>query len=209
MIDLIASPQRAALLLLALGLAAGARAADWVGASTCQACHPRAYEIWQAGPHAHAAQTLTLVQRHEASCTHCHAPELAVTQGKASEAAREARSRPTGREGLGIGCESCHGPGEHYSPAYVMRDPELARAVGLQDPGERSCKACHTAGSPGLTPFDFASKVKLIDHWTAERTVPVGDAAPKPEEGALSSPRAEAAAPPKNRTDKSAPKGAP
>jgi hypothetical protein len=67
---------------------------------------------------------------------------------------------------LGIGCEACHGAGQYYSPVYVMRDAELARGVGLVDPGQKSCLVCHTADAPSLTPFDFAAKVKLIDHWS-------------------------------------------
>jgi hypothetical protein len=51
-----------------------------------------------------------------------------------------------------------------------MRDSELSRAVGLLDPGQKSCLVCHSAEAPSLTPFDFAAKVKLIDHWSQERS---------------------------------------
>jgi hypothetical protein len=51
-----------------------------------------------------------------------------------------------------------------------MKDPELARLVGLLDPGERSCRSCHDPSSPSLLPFDFASKLKAMDHWSAART---------------------------------------
>ena len=60
-----------------------------------------------------------------------------------------------------------------------MRAPETAsgqcraeegpREVGLVDPAEKSCRACHDAASPSLKPFDFAAKLKAIDHWTIER----------------------------------------
>lgn len=143
---------------------APALAADWVGAKTCKVCHAQAYESWAADPHAHAADSLTEAQRRQPSCLQCHAPELALRAGSA------AAGRTTTADQLhGIGCESCHGAGQYYSPDYVMRDPELARAVGLLDPGEHSCKACHLAGSPSLSSFEFAAKIKLIDHWTAER----------------------------------------
>ncbi|MHB8419787.1 MAG: multiheme c-type cytochrome [Myxococcales bacterium] len=154
---------RALLAGLALLLPAAALAADFVGVQTCKACHAKAYEIWAAGPHAHAAASLTPAQREQPSCTQCHAPELTLRAG--GPRGRE----PTQEQLEGITCESCHGAGQHYSPSYVMRDAELARAVGLADPGERSCKGCHLEGSPGLSPFDFATKVKVIDHWTAER----------------------------------------
>lgn len=150
------------LLLLAWLVPTTALAADPVGVQTCRACHAKAWEVWAAGPHAHAASSLTEAQRRDPACTRCHAPEL----GELSESGRE----PTEEQKQGITCEACHGAGQYYSPAYVMRDPELARAVGLADPGERSCRGCHLAGSsPGLTPFDLKEKVKLIDHWTVER----------------------------------------
>jgi hypothetical protein len=50
-----------------------------------------------------------------------------------------------------------------------MKDPELARLVGLQDPSEKSCRSCHEPSSPSLRPFQFADKLKAMDHWTAER----------------------------------------
>ncbi len=67
-----------------------------------------------------------------------------------------------------------------------MRDAELARAVGLADPGERSCRGCHLEGSsPSLAPFDLKEKVKLIDHWTAEREARKAHAtAAQPDRGA-------------------------
>jgi hypothetical protein len=50
-----------------------------------------------------------------------------------------------------------------------MKDSELSRAVGLEDPGEKSCRACHDASSPSLKAFEFKEKVKEIDHWSADR----------------------------------------
>jgi hypothetical protein len=50
-----------------------------------------------------------------------------------------------------------------------MKDAELARLVGLLDPSEKNCRTCHDASSPSLMPFDFVEKLKLIDHWSAER----------------------------------------
>jgi hypothetical protein len=45
-----------------------------------------------------------------------------------------------------------------------MKDKELARAVGLVDPVEVHCRACHTEGTPSIRPFDFARMWKEIDH---------------------------------------------
>ena len=62
-----------------------------------------------------------------------------------------------------------HGGWQYYAAQYVMKDPELVRLVGLLDPSEKGCRSCHDASSPSLKPFDFVEKLKLIDHWTAER----------------------------------------
>ena len=68
-----------------------------------------------------------------------------------------------------MSCETCHGAGQYYVPAYVMKDPELARLVGLLDPGERSCRSCHDPSSPSLRPFEFTTKLKAMDHWSSGR----------------------------------------
>ena len=140
------------LLALALLLAAPAAAlgAEHIGAETCKVCHPAAYEAWKEGPHARALEGLPEARRKDARCTVCHGPDLE----KGSSA---------------VSCETCHGPGRLYAHAHVMRDRELARAVGLLDPGEKTCLGCHTESTPSLARFDHARKLPLIDHWTADR----------------------------------------
>jgi len=129
-------------------LAHAQAAAGYVGSQACKTCHEEAYETWKAGPHARATASLTGKAAQDGRCLSCHAPQ----QSKNVAA---------------VGCEICHGPGQFYAPSYVMRDAELSRAVGLQDPDEKSCRVCHDASSPSLEPFDFKSKLPLIDHWTA------------------------------------------
>ena len=145
MLDLL----RAAL-VCALALPAAALAGERVGPETCKACHPAAYARWRAGPHARARESLPEKSRDDRRCLSCHAPDAA--------------------EGIsGVSCEACHGPGALYAASYVMRDPELSRALGLVDPGERSCAACHTDSTPSLERFDAKRKLPLIEHWVDER----------------------------------------
>jgi hypothetical protein len=134
-------------LVAAVALPAPSRAADRVGPETCKACHPAAYESWRASPHARARESLPERSRGDRRCLSCHAPDL--------------------EDGIsaGVSCEACHGPGRIYSAPYVMRDPELARAVGLADPGERACAGCHTESTPSLVRFEYARKLPLIKHW--------------------------------------------
>ena len=138
-----------ALSFLAL-LPTRASGADPIGAENCKACHPAAYEAWKDSQHAKASSSLSPKQQKDARCLSCHSPDQAkgVTD---------------------VGCETCHGGGQFYSPRYVMKDAELSRAVGLIDPSEKMCLKCHDANAPSLSPFKFADKLKLIDHWSTER----------------------------------------
>jgi hypothetical protein len=137
-------------LLLGLLLlpAAAASAADFLGPESCKGCHPEAYTIWQQNKHARAADDLTAEQAKDARCVSCHAPDQ-----KAQQVSH-------------VTCETCHGGGQYYSPTHVMKDPELSRLVGLLDPGEKQCRSCHDASTPSLTPFDFKTALKAIDHWS-------------------------------------------
>jgi hypothetical protein len=136
----------AAVLGLAAITARALASGDTVGPETCKACHPAAYEAWRASAHARARDSLPERQRNDPRCLSCHAPQL--------------------EDGLaGVTCEACHGPGRLYSARYVMRDAELARAVGLVEPTERSCLACHTDSTPSLERFEHAKKLPLIRHW--------------------------------------------
>jgi hypothetical protein len=133
------------LAIAALAAPALAPGGDLVGPETCKACHPAAYASWREGPHARALESLPERSRGDRRCLSCHAP--------AAEAGQ-----------TGVGCEACHGPGRLYAARYVMRDAELARALGLVIPGEKGCLACHGESTPSLRRFDFSRKVKLIQH---------------------------------------------
>lgn len=136
---------------LLLALCAVAEAADFVGPDSCKGCHPEAYDAWMQSKHARAVNSLSEQQQKDGRCLSCHSPDQAA-QTTAS-----------------VSCETCHGGGQYYSPEYVMKDPELARLVGLVDPSEKACRTCHDASSPSLRPFDFKESLKAIDHWSAER----------------------------------------
>jgi hypothetical protein len=152
------------LIVLAFVLPGAAGAADFLGPESCKGCHPAAYEAWMQSKHARATDSLSDTQKKDARCLSCHAPDQSA-QGASH-----------------ITCETCHGGGQYYSPAYVMKDAELARLVGLVDPSEKACRTCHDASSPSLKPFNFVEALKAIDHWSAERT-------------ANKAPRAESASP--------------
>jgi hypothetical protein len=141
---------------------AGATFAPTVGPETCKACHPAAYEAWRTGPHARAFDSLPERSRKDKRCLSCHAP--LIDDGF-----------------VAVVCEACHGGGGAYSARYVMRDPELSRAVGLLEPDEKTCGACHNESTPSLMKFEYARKLPLIEHWVAEREAQRVLAAPAPK----------------------------
>ena len=119
---------------------------DFIGARRCKACHPAEYAHWRTTAHARSDQSLSPTERRDARCAGCHSTSVA--------------------DGLvGVQCESCHGAGRHYWPETVMKDPQLARAVGLSGGGEPAvCGACHTDDAPSLRPFDLQAALERVRH---------------------------------------------
>lgn len=137
--------------VIALATGGTSLAADFIGSESCRSCHPDAYAAWVDSPHARAFTRLKQHEREDARCVQCHARDVS-SGGEA-----------------GVSCETCHGAGEHYWPAYVMRDAELSRAVGLTVPDAKSCLSCHDGSTPSLLPFDVDAAMRAIDHWSASR----------------------------------------
>ncbi len=136
---------RAAIALTAATLLAGsaARAApgDWLGAEACASrCHAEVLASWRATAHARGGAPGT-----RAGCASCHATaprRLALT---------------------GVQCEACHGAGAHYAKDDIMRNPTLARALGLAD-AAASCVRCHRDPATRVTGFDHAAAWKKVAH---------------------------------------------
>jgi hypothetical protein len=136
-------------LMASTGATETSPAHDYVGAERCKSCHAEEYASWQASPHARALRGLSVAERADPRCRSCHTTVPADTAPFLE----------------GVQCESCHGPGKHYALDYVMRDVDLARALYLEKGDEQTCNRCHTDASPSLVPFDYAAKLKLIQHW--------------------------------------------
>jgi len=138
---------------LAPAEAEGTTPARLVGAAQCGSCHQAEARAWAAGPHGTAT---TGEATADARCVACHA-----TGGGPASAERLP----------GVQCEACHGPGAAYSPADVMRNLPLARALGLRDlssPAARaaSCGACHRARTR-VRPFDAERAWREFGHGPA------------------------------------------
>ncbi|MCB1298173.1 MAG: hypothetical protein KDB08_04235 [Microthrixaceae bacterium] len=127
---------------------AGARA--WVGTDACGACHPAELAAWKKTVHARAADHLGT--RPRGRCLGCHGTGDAPA-GAAVE--------------LQVGCEACHGAGAEYATDDVMRDPALARALGLRDLSTEAaravtCAGCHDGVGTRLAPPPLATGPEAV-----------------------------------------------
>ncbi len=124
----------------------------WVGAERCGACHENVLKRWQGGPHASAARSLG-PQAGSGRCESCHGTGDA----------------PAGRSYLkNVQCEACHGAGLHYSSEDVMRDPVLAKALGLREIATSEqrkalCLRCHQE-TTSIRAFDVEKAWRRIGH---------------------------------------------
>jgi len=106
-----------------------------VGSDACVSCHKSAARHWKAGPHARARNTLRKKgSQGDVACLTCHA----VPNSKTPET-------PGDFHKGGVGCESCHGPGEQHVAAGGGRE----NIVGLGETCpecviETICTNCHT-----------------------------------------------------------------
>jgi hypothetical protein len=60
----------------------------------------------------------------------------------------------------GVGCESCHGPGEEYTRPETMGNREAFLAHGGRIPTEQTCRECHRDEA-----FRFLDRLERIRHW--------------------------------------------
>lgn len=139
-----------AALVLMLGTVAVAGRRDWTGSAACGTCHPAQLAAWQATRHALTRDRFPA--RPESRCLACHATG-------------EAPAGPA--IAVEVGCEACHGAGAAYAADDVMRNPPVARALGLTDlstPKARAalCMQCHSRRTSG-TQFDPAAPVHPVN----------------------------------------------
>jgi hypothetical protein len=136
----------------------GAGGATFVGAETCQGCHPNTYSRWLSTKHAHAYDGLTKPKRNrefDAECVSCHTTGFAYTSGYVT-----AELTPHLKNNQ---CENCHGPGS----AHVAEpDNPASRTAMHLDAGRADktglCIRCHDEdNSPH---FDFAKHYGQIAH---------------------------------------------
>jgi hypothetical protein len=124
--------------------------ARYVGNEVCGACHPQEFKKWLGTRHARTWVMLGMTEKaakvasgfdkkpsnsqNSAICLRCH--------GTAADTPSELRA-DTFHVEEGVQCERCHGPGEKYATAEIMKDKEKAISLGLRLPSRELCLSCH------------------------------------------------------------------
>lgn len=128
----------------------GPAGATYVGAESCQSCHPKTFEKWSTTKHARAFETLLNPKRnreHDAECISCHTTGFKYTSGWVS---KEKTPYLKGNQ-----CENCHGPasmhvGDPDNPAY--RKPMALTAEMANR--NNFCNNCHDEDNDHNFTFD-------------------------------------------------------
>jgi Cytochrome c554 and c-prime len=123
----------------------------YVGAATCQVCHPNTYAKWASTKHAQAYEDLVKDphdprrnREHDAECVTCHTTGFEYNGGFRTA---EATAYLKGNQ-----CENCHGPGSAHAADPDNRDYRKAIARSADEIRHR-CLDCHDEdNSPH---FDF------------------------------------------------------
>jgi hypothetical protein len=146
----------------------------FVGVANCKLCHSEdatgnQFAQWEKSKHANALKVLSTPEAKavgaklgvanpdkDIKCLKCH-----VT---AAEEPKSQKMR-TFKDSSSVGCESCHGAGEHYAKKEVFEQgKEAAIKLGLIEPNEEVCRRCHNKESPSYKEFDFKKRFEEIKH---------------------------------------------
>ena len=112
-----------------LAATGGREGSEFLGALSCQGCHPAEFTQWSSTPHATAWATLQSANRAmDRDCFGCHATGVGDPGG------------PTAPNEVGelanVQCEACHGPGRSHAAGP-------AKGQMLPRPPAHLCTKCH------------------------------------------------------------------
>jgi hypothetical protein len=168
-----------AVAVLVLGFGARQASAQekhkYVSPSQCKPCHADEkkgdqYGHWAKSKHAKAFDSLASDQAKEVGkkqtppiddpqksekCLKCHLTESGLTPAALADGYEK---------GKGVGCESCHGPGDDYMDISAMKDKKKAIEAGLVVPDEKVCVKCHNKESPTFKEFDYKAMLPKVAH---------------------------------------------
>jgi len=124
-----------------------------LGNAACAECHAKETKAFAKDPHAAAMKTLrTRDAAEDVTCVRCHAVEKVTPAKTAADFHQD-----------GVGCESCHGPGEQH----VAAKGGTENIVGLGDSCpvcivEAICTRCHTPEQDA--DWDLDAALKKVKH---------------------------------------------
>jgi Cytochrome c554 and c-prime len=124
--------------------------AKYIGAESCQACHPKTFEKWSTTKHAKAFDALTNPRRnrvYDAECISCHTTGFGNTTGWVS-----AEKTPWLK---GNQCENCHGPASLHAAEpdnLAYRKPMAMTAESANS--SNFCIKCHDEDNDHNYSFD-------------------------------------------------------
>ena len=127
----------------------GREGSMFIGALSCQGCHPAEFNQWASTPHAMAWATLVSADRAmDRECFSCHATGVGDPGG------------PTAPNDVGdlanVQCEACHGPGRSHAAGP-------AKGQMLPAPPAHLCTKCHD-GIKDEGRFDPEAYMPKVSH---------------------------------------------
>ena len=132
---------------------------DFAASGACKDCHAQDFEVWKGSDHANAFESLRdeLNSHFDPECVKCH-----VVGGFDKKRAflNEERTPKL----MGVGCESCHGPGRKHVEAQKSGEEgkeKVPYKVPLNEL-QSLCEVCHT--SDRNPDFSFDEMWKEIRH---------------------------------------------
>ncbi|GAB4334309.1 MAG: hypothetical protein Kow0099_06370 [Candidatus Abyssubacteria bacterium] len=168
----------AVIMLAAFSGSADAQEHKYVGVKGCKMCHMAPargaqFKQWEQTQHAKAYETLASEEakaiasekgianpQEAAECLKCHVTGYGADPSMFTE---------TYAKEDGVGCESCHGPGNDYKNIQIMKDVEKAKANGLIIPDKETCVKCHNEESPTFKGFNFDEMWPKVTHPVPEK----------------------------------------
>ncbi len=156
----------------------------YVGSKKCKKCHSKQHKSWAKTKMGSAFDTLKAGEAKEAkekhgldaskdyttdaACLKCHTVGFGKPGGYETAAADDKKAVRAAKARMGVGCESCHGPGSAYVKIFdeIMKSKrkykvEELYAAGMRKVDESVCAECHNDESPTIAAgatFDYAKK---------------------------------------------------
>jgi hypothetical protein len=132
----------------------------YVGSAACLPCHTAEYEQWAGTKHAAAFAALQPpAERRDPRCLPCHTTGYDQKQGFVSEADTPKL--------VGVGCETCHGPGGDHVDAPPEKKEETIYGLGSRCASCAIRKLCHRCHTPSRDPdftAHFEEAMKRVKH---------------------------------------------